>query len=143
MTPILPSWLRQLLAKRRKRAKPRFFLADERVAVRVRRMAASQHRQEQDVYDDIIAAGMKAVEDKDRYAAIWDALSPREQQVTALICLGYHSDEMAGILGVSYETIRSHCKHVYAKFGLNRRELRLALKDWHFQDWIAGSDGVA
>jgi DNA-binding CsgD family transcriptional regulator len=143
MMPILPPFLRRLLAKRRNRDKPRTFLSDEQAAVWVKRMAAVQHREEQDVYDEIIAAGMKAVEDKDRYAAIWDVLSPREQQVTALLCLGYRSDEMAGMLGVSYETIRTHCKHVYAKFGLNKRELRLALKDWDFQEWMQGGNREA
>lgn len=122
--------------------RPRIFLQDEQIAARVKKMAVSQHREEQDVYDDIIAAGMKAVEDKDTYAAAWNSLSLREQQVTALVCLGYRSDEIASRLSISYETVRTHCKHVYAKFGLNRQGLRLALKDWDFQGWLEGSGGA-
>ncbi len=133
--PLLPPFLKQFL-KRRKQNKSHVFLRDEQVAVRVEKIAISQRREEQEIYDEIIAAGMKAVQDKETYAAIWDTLSPREQQVTALTCLGYSSYEMADVLGVSYETVRTHSKHVYAKFGVNRKQLRLALRDWNFQEWL-------
>ena len=39
------------------------------------------------------------------------------------------------MLGVSYETVRSHSKHIYAKFGLGRKELRQALRQWNFEAW--------
>lgn len=99
-------------------------------------MAASQRREEQEVYEDILAAGVKAMQHQDAHAAIWDALSMREQQVTALTCLGYRSYEIADMLGISYETVRTHSKHIYAKFGMNRSELRLMLKDWDFHEWL-------
>ena len=80
---------------------------------------------------------MKALGDKNRYEEIWTLLSRREQEVTALICLGYRSYEIASTLGISYETVRSHSKHVYAKFGLNRKALRLTLAGWDFESWWA------
>ena len=83
---------------------------------------------------DILVA--RQVISQDEYASLWNSLSQREQQVTALTCLGYRSYEIADMLGVSYETVRTHSKHVYAKFGLNRKELRQALKDWDFQGWL-------
>ena len=112
------------------------FLRDEQLVVRVKKIAIDQRRREQEVYKDIIDAGMKALQVKDGYPGIWDNLSGREQQVTALTCLGYRSYEIADMLGVSYETVRTHSKHIYAKFGLNRKQLRLALKDWDFQEWL-------
>ncbi len=133
---LLPPFLRQFFQKRRKQEGSRLFFRDEQLVVRVKEIAVGQRRREQEVYKDIIEAGMKAVQDKDEYAGIWDSLSGREQQVTALTCLGYRSYEIAGMLGVSYETIRTHSKHIYAKFGLNRKELRLALKDWDFRGWL-------
>ena len=132
---LLPPFLRQFLRQRRKGKKPRIFLQDEQLAVHVRKIASDQQRAEQEVYDDILQAGVKALEDRDRHAAVWDSLSQREQQVAALTCLGYRSYEIADLLGVSYDTVRTHSKHIYAKFGLNRRELRLALKDWDFGEW--------
>ena len=122
--------------KRQKGQEQRVFLKDELVVVKVKEIAVGQRRGEQEVYDDIIEADMKVLRDKDQYASIWDSLSQREQQVTALTCLGYRSYEMADMLGISYETVRTHSKHIYVKFGLNRRELRLALQDWDFQEWL-------
>ena len=133
---LLPPFLRQFFAKRRKQNNPRVFLEDEQVVLRVKDIAVSQRREEQEVYEDIIAAGVKAVQYQDAHAAVWDALSLREQQVTALTCLGYRSYEIADMLGISYETVRTHSKHIYAKFGLGRKELRLALKDWDFHEWL-------
>ena len=133
---LLPPFLRQFLAKQRQPNKLRIFLTDELFAARIKKLAFGQHRAEQEVYEDLLAAGIKAIEGQTAFAAIWDALSPREKQITALTCLGYRSYEMADMLSISYETVRSHSKHIYAKFGLNKKELRLALKDWDFRTWL-------
>ncbi len=109
---------------------------------KVREMAASQRRAEQEVYDDIIESGMKALSDKDKYQDIWASLSPREQEVTALTCLGYRSYEIAEALGVSYETVRTHSKHVYAKFGLSRKELPLALRELELRGLVGRPPGL-
>ncbi len=139
---LLPPFLRQFLAERQKEKGPRIFLKDEQLVVRVRKIAVDQRRAEQEVYDDILEAGMEALQVRDQYASLWNSLSQREQQVTALTCLGYRSYEIADMLGISYETVRTHSKHVYAKFGLNRKELRLALKDWDFQEWLKHGEGT-
>ena len=133
---LLPPFLRQFFGKRRKRKDSRVFFRDEQLVVKVKKIAVDQRRGEQEIYQDIIEAGMKVLQGKDEHAGIWDTLSGREQQVTALTCLGYRSYEIADMLGVSYETVRTHSKHIYAKFGLSRKELRLALKDWDFQEWL-------
>jgi DNA-binding CsgD family transcriptional regulator len=78
---------------------------------------------------------MKALNETRKYEEVWSRLSVREQQVTALTCLGFRSYEIAVALGVSYETVRSHSKHIYAKFGLGRNELLHALRQWDFDNW--------
>lgn len=133
---LLPPFLRQFFGKKQKRKDSRIFFSDEQLVVRVKEIAVDLRREEQQVYRDLLEAGVKAFEDKGGYTGIWDELSQREQQVTALTCLGYRSYEIAGMLGISYETVRTHSKHIYAKFGLNRKELRLVLKDWDFQEWL-------
>ncbi len=132
---LLPPRLRHLLEKRQEGPDSRVFSKDEQLVQKVRAMAVSQQRREQEVYNDIIESGMKVLSDKDKYEDIWSSLSAREQQVTALTCLGYRSYEIAGALGISYETVRTHSKHIYAKFGLNRKELRLALSRWNLEEW--------
>jgi DNA-binding NarL/FixJ family response regulator len=132
---LLPPRVRDLFQRRPKGLIRRAFSKDALLVRKVREMAVSQRRAEQEVYDDIIESGMKALSDKDKYEDIWASLSAREQEVTALTCLGYRSYEIAGALGISYETVRTHSKHVYAKFGLSRKDLRRVLERWNFEAW--------
>ena len=134
---LLPPRVRDLFERGPKGLIRRAFSKDELLVRKVREMAVSQRRAEQEVYDDIIESGMKVLSDKDKYEDIWTSLSPREQEVTALTCLGYRSYEIAGALGISYETVRTHSKHVYSKFGLSRKELRRVLERWNFEAWWA------
>src|SRR5512146_2288257 len=133
---LLPPFLRQFLGRKLKQRKLRAYLHDEQLIVHVRKVAGEQQRHEQEVYDDILQAGMKALQDQGGYRDVWASLSQREQQVAALTCLGYRSYEIADMLGVSYDTVRTHSKHIYAKFGLNRQQLRIALQDWDFRGWL-------
>ncbi len=48
-------------------------------------------------------------------------LSPREQQVFALLLAGRSNREIGLALGVSYLTVKVHVKHVYAKIGVTHR----------------------
>ena len=132
---LLPPRLREMLEKKQPGIVRAVFSKDEQLRRSVREMAVSQRRAEHEVYHDIIESGMKALSDERKYEDIWGLLSVREQQVTALICLGYRSYEIAVALGVSSETVRSHSKHIYSKFGLGRKELRHALRQWNFEDW--------
>jgi DNA-binding CsgD family transcriptional regulator len=66
----------------------------------------------------------------------WESLSPREQQVAALVCLHLTDLEIASYLGISPETVKSHVQGIFTKFNLHRRsELRLVLADWDFSEW--------
>jgi DNA-binding CsgD family transcriptional regulator len=66
----------------------------------------------------------------------WEMLSPREQQVAALICLKYTGPQIAARLCISPETVKSHTRNLLAKFDLrSRAELREMLADWDFSAW--------
>jgi DNA-binding CsgD family transcriptional regulator len=132
---LLPPRLRDMLEKKRSWIVRGPFSKNEQLRRTVKELAVSQRRAELDVYTDIIETGMKALNDSHKYEEIWGLLTEREQQVTALTCLGYRSYEIAAALGISYETVRSHSKHIYAKFGLNRKELRRTLRSWNFEAW--------
>src|SRR5574340_158139 len=132
---LLPTRLREMLEKKRLRIRRGQFSRDAQLRRTVQEMAVSQRRAEHEVYDDLIESGMKALSQTHKYEETWGLLSAREQQVTALICMGFRSYEIAMTLGVSYETVRSHSKHIYAKFGLGRKELRQALEQWDFEYW--------
>ena len=66
----------------------------------------------------------------------WQAISPREQQVAALVCLNYTNRQIAGRLGISQETVKTHVRNLLIKFGLRTKvELRQFLADWDFSEW--------
>lgn len=76
---------------------------------------------------------------KDRAHRSWDALSPREKQVAALVCTGLTGRQIAARLVVSPETIKTHVRHILRKFNLSsRRELCRLLADWDFRPWLSG-----
>ena len=48
-------------------------------------------------------------------------LSKREQEVLALLAKGYLYKEIAGILGITVDTVRVHGKHIYEKLHVRSR----------------------
>jgi DNA-binding NarL/FixJ family response regulator len=48
-------------------------------------------------------------------------LTPREEEILTLLSRGFVSKEIAGQLGVSYETVRDHLKHIYEKLHVHSR----------------------
>lgn len=111
------------------------YAMDAHFATTLTEIAHDQKRDRKELYDSVLRAGIEEILRRDRYTAAWETLSPREQEVAALICLGYSSYQIADILTISYDTVRSHSKHIYVKFNLKRKELRHALRDWHFAEW--------
>ena len=100
-------------------------------------VAATQQRP---VHDFIIAALYAAVQTNHAQAAydhLWSELTPREQQVAALVCLGFTNHEIAQHLTISVNTVRSHVRSVLDTFQTaSKAELRLILADWNFDDWL-------
>lgn len=80
---------------------------------------------------------MESSEESDPAWNCWQKLSPRQQEVAALICLGFTNRQVAARLHLSPETIKTHVRTLLTKFDLpNRRSLRLALAGWDFRDWL-------
>ena len=76
--------------------------------------------------------------------AFWQTLTPREQEVTALICLHYTNRQIATYLHISPETVKTHVAHVLVKFGLpNRNALRQFLEGLDFSTWEQDETGLA
>jgi DNA-binding CsgD family transcriptional regulator len=99
-------------------------------------LAQQEQRPEEEIHADLLA---DAIARRNITHEIWDrwqSLSPREQEVTALTCLGYTNYQIAAKLGVSHTTIKTHIRNILIKFQLHGKgELRMALQDWDFREW--------
>lgn len=133
---LLPRRLRQLLEAKRGDDEPRIFLQDEEIISLVRKVAKQQGRSEEEIITDFTKAGWDQLQEKTEMVERWSSLSRREQQVVALICLGYRNYQIAEILVIAPETVKTHLQNIFAKFNLrSSKELRLVLKGWNFAEW--------
>jgi DNA-binding NarL/FixJ family response regulator len=132
---LLPSRLRKLLQKK-KGSDMRAFQADQELLVAIREAAQEQGRTEEEIWMEFARAGHDQYLQSGELETCWDSLTEREQEVTALACMGYRNYEIAETLGISHETVKTHLQNIFTKFDIrSRKELRLALKDWNFADW--------
>ena len=76
----------------------------------IRRVAAGEMLFTPPMVADLISHGKERM-------AIRESLSSRELEVLGLIALGVHMRDMAGRLGISYTTVRTHVRSISAKLG--------------------------
>jgi two-component system, NarL family, response regulator LiaR len=69
----------------------------------------------------------RAPERTDGMRPVQSSLTSREWQVLDLLCAGRSTDDIAGELFVSTETVRSHVKHVLGKLGAHSRAEAVAI----------------
>jgi len=124
-----------MLEKKREK-EARLFSLDAGLVSSLRQSAQAQGRPEEEVLSDWANAGQTQISRDAATGIKWDSLSEREQEVLALVCLSKRNYEIAGILGIVNETVKTHLQHIFRKFGLrSRKELRLLLRDWDFASW--------
>jgi DNA-binding CsgD family transcriptional regulator len=133
---LLRRLLQHLLGERGRTESSRVFLQDEELIAVIKDVAKLQKRAEEEIIADFAKVGLDQFRTQNELQNRWSSLSHREQQVAALICLGYRNYEIAQTLGIAPETVKTHLQHIFDKFHLRAsKELRLALKDWDFRDW--------
>ncbi|HKG52804.1 MAG TPA: helix-turn-helix transcriptional regulator [Anaerolineales bacterium] len=114
----------------------RMYLQDEGLISTIKDVAEQQKRPEEEIMAEFAKAGLNQFLTQNEMENRWASLSHREQQVVALICLGHRNYEIASILVIAPETVKTHLQRIFNKFQLrSSKELRLALKDWNFRDW--------
>ncbi len=119
---------------------PAFALDAELLAL-LQQLAAEERRDMEEVIGELLWHAVA-----ERYTAVerfqpWEELTPREKQAAALACLGYTNHEIAEVLVISTNTVKTHIRHVLRKFNVSSKsELREALTGWNFGDWIEGQD---
>lgn len=104
-------------------------------------LAAQEQRSLETLIDDLLHTALTERLVAVEYLQHWEALTPREQQVAALTCLGCTNQEIAGRLIISPNTVRTHIRNILYKLNINSKvELREMLAGWDFQLWVAGQD---
>lgn len=85
-------------------------------------------------YRFILAGGRRSSDrDNGEVAYLWDKLSPREQDVTVLVCRGHTNEEIARLLGISVSSVKTYLRFVFATVDVkNRTELRLKFYNFDF-----------
>jgi DNA-binding CsgD family transcriptional regulator len=115
----------------------RLFRLDQALLEAVSQISEQDQRTEDEVVSDLIASGLARRREIEDYEQSWARLTEREKQVAALLCQEYAYDEIAELLSISPETVRSHTHHALIKFNLRRKEdLQRALAHWDFADFI-------
>ncbi len=133
---LLRRLLQTLLQKKDPAEERRIFLQDEELIAVIKDVARQQKRPEEEIVADFTKVGLNQFLTQSELESRWSALSHRERQVVALLCLGYRNYEIAKILVIAPDTVKTHLQSIFNKFDLRSgKELRLALKNWDFDEW--------
>jgi DNA-binding NarL/FixJ family response regulator len=137
MSSFLSSLLRRLLQDLGlRRSTPRSFQLDDELLQSVQHLAQSEQRPEEEVAADLLGFALAQREAADADLQRWRSLTSREQQITALVCLDLTNPQIAALLALSPQTVKTHIRNILLKFDLHSKaELRRALADWDFSGW--------
>jgi len=154
---LAPLWLRVLLDRLRQRPaerrpaaghlierdlylrqapEPRTFELNANLVESVYALARQEGRFADELVGELLAAGLEQRQRDNALWQLWLSLTPREQQVTALICQGYTYRQVGLQLMISPETVKSHARNILRKFDMRRMdEVRQVLGEWDFSAW--------
>jgi len=126
---IFSNWLRP-------QSRKRHFDLDATLLVSLQSLADRRNSTPQAVMDDLVQQALIFEQAEKQTWKKWRSLTPREQEVTALICGGYSTAAICEQLNIANETVRTHVRNVLGKFSVkNRKELRQLLEQWDFSSW--------
>jgi DNA-binding CsgD family transcriptional regulator len=99
-------------------------------------LARTEQRPVGDVANDLLVSGLAQRRARQELWQCWLSLTPREKDVTALICLSYTTPQIAARLYIAPSTVKTHACNALLKFAAkNRNDLRSLLSDWDFSQW--------
>ena len=115
---------------------PHTYELDANLHTALENLAQREQRPANEVVSELVASGLNRRFSQEDLLQHWQALSPREQDVSALVCLGYTNQQIAVRMSISPETVKTHLHNAMVKFNLHSRsDLRLLLAVWDFSAW--------
>ena len=116
---------------------PRKYEVSESMQVTLTTLAQHEGRPEDDLIHDLLAAGLTQYYSSEELLKKWRVLTTREQDVAALVCLGFTNREIAARLSIAPNTVKSRLQNVLRKFNIHKRtDLRAMLSIWDFRPWL-------
>ncbi len=124
--------LRTLGLKKTKRV----FELDQNTIQSLQSLAKLEKRSEDELAVDLLSFALEHHGMEEKNFQHWKELTGRQQEVAALVCLGYTNQEIAIRLAISPETVKSHTRNILNKFALRRKsDLVRELSSWDFGAW--------
>lgn len=112
------------------------FALDVRTLRQLRVVAEREQRTAEEIANSILEDALRGNYSDEVMYARWRLLTPREQQITMLICLNYTTRQIAIRLNISPETVKSHAANITHKLELpDRHHLRQLFSAWDFSPW--------
>jgi DNA-binding CsgD family transcriptional regulator len=109
---------------------------DENLRVWLEEIAYQERRPVEEIAADLLQEAVDQRQNAAIHLQRWQELSPRQQDIAALTCLGYTNQQIAIRLHLSPETIKTHLRGILKKFGVKKKfELRQLLADLDFSAW--------
>lgn len=97
-------------------------------------LAGNEGRRPEELAREMLNHSIKRFRQQEQNWTRWQRLSPREQQVCALICQNLTTPQIARRLGIAANTVDTHADNALKKFGAaNRTVLRSRLFGWEFK----------
>jgi DNA-binding NarL/FixJ family response regulator len=113
----------------------RGFILSEELHRSLQELATREKRTVDQVAAEMLSFAVTDRLDAEEYLWRWRGLTPREQQIVALFCRFYSNQQIADLLVVSPETVKTHIRNALRKLKLkNKTELHTALANWEFGD---------
>jgi DNA-binding NarL/FixJ family response regulator len=113
------------------------FQADQAIIQSLQKLAAQKQRCSDEVAANLLSLGLVQHQINGEHLEHWRLLSPREQQIAALVCLNYNNRQIGTYLSISPLTVKTHVRNILHKFELrNKKQLRRALDGWDFHNWL-------
>jgi RNA polymerase sigma factor (sigma-70 family) len=129
----VPVWF----LRRRSRSNGRLvFEVDAELSTQLRQAARASERTPEALAAELLEHGLEKEAQRVQVQAILETLTPREQEVTWLTARGYTNRQIAEVLVLSPETVKTHVRHVLEKLGIgSKADLRLLLLDLGIRWW--------
>src|SRR5512145_1960274 len=121
--PPMWLWKRLLLALQRLVLEDpdpmRTFELDEPLRASLLNLAEQEQRPVEEVTHDLLRQALSERRSATTSFAYWGELTPRQQEVTARVSLGYTNQRVAARLSMSPETVKTHISNILGKFNVH------------------------